>query len=160
MCVCFRKDLCSTSICSNSFLTRALYAFLLTLGIAAACLCLTGHVEQLLLRIPHLCETTDLNRWLDFSINQTGTTNTCQSFAGYSGAYRICFGFTIFHFVMAIILYRIRTINDCRNGLQNGFWFFKVIVIIGIIIGNFLWPISELNRGLRIEFFPKRDLIL
>jgi hypothetical protein len=103
------------------------------------------------MKVPHLCETNDLNRFLGFNINKTGTTNTCQSFAGYSGAYRICFGFTIFHTLMAIILYRIRTINDCRNGIQNGFWFFKIIIIMGIIITNFLWPISTFNRGVRIK---------
>jgi hypothetical protein len=148
LCFCFGKGLCSTSICTNSRLTRAVYALLLTLGIIAACLCLTGHVEKVLLKIPQLCKTNDLSRLLDFFINQTGTTNTCESFAGYSGAYRICFGFTVFHMIMAIILYRIRTINDWRNGIQNGFWFFKILIIIGIIIINFLWPVSEFNRSM------------
>ncbi len=114
----------------------------------AACLCLTGHVEKILMKVPHLCETNNLGHLLGFHINKTGTTNTCESFAGYSGAYRICFGFTIFHVIMSIILYRIRTLNDCRNGIQNGFWFFKILIIIGIIITNFLWPISKFNRGL------------
>jgi hypothetical protein len=53
---------------------------------------------------------------------------------------------------MAIILYRIRTVNDCRNGIQNGFWFFKIIIVIGIIISNFLWPITKFNRGWKEEF--------
>jgi hypothetical protein len=151
ICVCFRKGICSTSICTNSCLTRAIYALLLTLGIIAACLCLTGHIEKLLMKISHLCETNEFGRLLSFYINQTGTTNTCESFAGYSGAYRICFGFTIFHIIMAVILYRIQTINDWRNGIQNGFWFFKIIILIGIIITNFLWPISKFNRGLKRE---------
>jgi len=101
------------------------------------------------MKIPHLCEINDLNHLLGFNINKIGTTNTCESFAGYSGAYRICFGFTIFHIFMAIILYRIRTVNDWGNGIQNGFWFFKIIIIIGIIIINFLWPISKFNRSMK-----------
>jgi hypothetical protein len=60
MCVCFRKGLCSTSICTNSCLTRAVYALLLTLSVIAACLCLPGHFEKFLMKILHLCETNDL----------------------------------------------------------------------------------------------------
>jgi hypothetical protein len=149
ICFCFGRGLCSTSICTNSRLTRAAYALLLTLGVICACLCLTGHIEQFLMKIPQLCKTNDVSRLLGFDINQIGTTNTCKSFAGYSGAYRICFGFTVFHIIMALILYRIRTINDWRNGLQNGFWFFKILIIICIIIINFLWPVSEFNRSIK-----------
>jgi hypothetical protein len=159
MCTCFRRGLCSTSICSNSRLTRAVYAFFLTLGVISACLCLTGHAEKFLMKIPRLCQTNDLSQLLGFNLNRTGTTNTCESFAGYSGAYRICFGFTIFHLLMALILYRIRTINDCRNGIQNGFWFFKILIIIGTIITNFLWPISQFNRGLKDNKRKKKDFI-
>lgn len=107
------------------------------------------------MKIPNLCEPNELISLLGLSMNQTGTTNTCQSFAGYSGAYRICFGFTIFHLFMTIILYRIRTVNDWRNGIQNGFWSFKILIIIGIIISNFLWSISKFNRGFKIKFFSK-----
>jgi hypothetical protein len=122
---------------------------LLTLGVLGVCLCLTGHVEKLLLKIPYLCEKGALSDLVGFDRIQMGTTNTCESFAGYSGAYRICFGFTIFHLLMSIILYRIRTINDYRNGIQNGFWFFKILLIIGIIGTNFLWPIEKFDRGSR-----------
>ena len=143
ICVCFRQGLYSTSICTNSILTRAAYALLLTFGVLAACLCLSGHVEKLLMQIPYLCQI-DLLR---VGLNQIGTTNTCQSFAGYSGAYRICFGFTMFHTLMAMMLFRIRTVKDCRNGLQNGFWFFKVIIIMAMIVANFLWPVETFNQG-------------
>lgn len=148
ICVCFRQGLCSISI-----LTRAAYALLLTLGVLAACLCLSGHVEQLLLRIPYLCRI-DL---LQTDFNQIGTTNTCQSFAGYSGAYRICFAFTMFHTVMAIILFRIRTVKDCRNGIQNGFWLFKVMIIIAIIITNFLWSVEQFNQGTKLRIFTQNN---
>ena len=138
ICVCLGQGLCSTSS-----LTRAVYAFLLTVGVISACLCLTGHVENLLTQIPFLCQIDQFRS----GISQVGTTNTCQSFAGYSGAYRICFGFTMFHALMAILLYRIRTVKDCRNGLQNGFWFFKIVIIIAMIISNFLWSVESFNRG-------------
>lgn len=128
-------------ICSNSRLTRSVYALLLTLGVVFSCLCLTGHVEKLLLKIPSLC------RKLDWPFDSIGSIDTCLSFAGYSGAYRICFSFTIFHLIMSIILYRVRTTRDCRNGLQNGFWFFKILFLIGFCVLNFLWPVTTLNRS-------------
>ncbi|CAF3396813.1 unnamed protein product [Rotaria sp. Silwood1] len=63
ICVCFHKSLCSTLKCSNSLLTRVVYDLILTLTVIAACSC--------------------------FNIDQTGTTNTCESFAGYADVHRI-----------------------------------------------------------------------
>ncbi|CAF3358192.1 unnamed protein product [Rotaria sp. Silwood1] len=75
ICVCFHKSLCSTLKCSNSLLTRVVYDLILTLTVIAACSCLRGHTENILIRVLHLY--------------QTGTTNTCESFAGYADVHRI-----------------------------------------------------------------------
>ena len=101
--------------------------------------------------MPRLFHNRDLQRLLGWNRIQNGTTNTRQSFVGYSGAYRICFAFAVFHLFMALILFRTQTKQDLRNGLQNGFWFFKIVSIIGLIVTNFLWPIDEFNRSLRKE---------
>lgn len=160
ICTCCQKSFCSRSICAPSCLTRAVYAILLTFGIIASCLCLTGHVEKYLLKIPHICQSNELIIFSVIFINQTGTTNTCESFVGYSGAYRICFSFTIFHIIMTIILYRIRTVNDYRHGLQNGFWFFKILFIVIIIFSNFLWPISQFNRSMKEESISRKKQLV
>lgn len=132
-------------------MTRSVYALTLLIGVIAACLCLSGHVEEFLLKMPRLFHNRDLQRLLGWNRIQNGTTNTRQSFVGYSGAYRICFAFAVFHLFMALILFRTQTKQDLRNGLQNGFWFFKIVSIIGLIVTNFLWPIDEFNRSLRKE---------
>lgn len=45
-----------------------------------------------------------------------------------------------FFFLFTLIMVYVRTSNDIRSGLQNGFWFFKYVALIGICVGAFYIP--------------------
>ncbi|CAF1219438.1 unnamed protein product [Didymodactylos carnosus] len=86
-----------------------------------------------------LCIATTIPKLCKFiSDEKNGTTNTCESYAGYSGAYRICFGFTIFHVIMSLILYR------------GGFLF---IIIQMIFLIDFIYTVN--NRWLEKAYDGK-----
>ncbi|VDN10610.1 unnamed protein product [Dibothriocephalus latus] len=38
---------------------------------------------------------------------------------------------------MSLLMIRVTSSRDCRAHIQNGFWFFKIAIIIGIMIGAF-----------------------
>ena len=52
---------------------------------------------------------------------------------------------------MMILMLCVKRSKDPRSGIQNGFWFFKILIIIGICIGAFFIP----NHG----FAPSKYLI-
>jgi hypothetical protein len=47
---------------------------------------------------------------------------------------------TLFFLLMSIIMINVRSSNDFRAGIQNGFWAFKYLLIIGGMIGAFFIP--------------------
>ena len=54
--------------------------------------------------------------------------------------YRMCLILTIFFTLMAIIMINVKSSNDPRAGIQNGFWGIKYLIIIGGMIGAFWIP--------------------
>ncbi len=45
-----------------------------------------------------------------------------------------------FYLLFCLIMVYVRTSRDPRSGLQNGFWFFKYLALIGICVGAFYIP--------------------
>lgn len=64
----------------------------------------------------------------------------CDVVVGYQAVYRLSLIMTIFFTLMAIIMINVKTSNDPRAGIQNGFWGFKYLLIIGGMIGSFWIP--------------------
>ena len=54
--------------------------------------------------------------------------------------YRLCLIVTLFFTVMSIIMINVKSSKDPRAGIQNGFWGFKYLLIIGGMIGAFWIP--------------------
>ncbi|RXG60455.1 Serine incorporator 1 [Armadillidium vulgare] len=65
---------------------------------------------------------------------------------GYLAVYRMCFAMTMFFFAMAIIMIGVKSSKDPRAGIQNGFWAFKYLILIGIAIGAFFIPGGEFGQ--------------
>ncbi|VDN97334.1 unnamed protein product [Rodentolepis nana] len=73
--------------------------------------------------IPTLCPGTD--------------DDFCHLITGYGAVYRMCFSLVIFFFVFFLFTIRVQTSADFRARIHNGFWFFKILAIIGLMVGAF-----------------------
>merc|ERR1719369_346822 len=64
----------------------------------------------------------------------------CSQLVGYLAVYRVCFAVTCFFALMSLIMIGVKSSHDPRAGIQNGFWAFKFLIVVGIIIGAFFIP--------------------
>ncbi|XP_067666995.1 serine incorporator 3-like [Haliotis asinina] len=134
---CFGSAACSLccACCpstKNSTITRIAYAFLLLIGTVVAAIMLTPGIREQLDKIPMLC-----NPKLGYQI---GSGKVCDEVVGYLAVYRVCFAMAAFFFLFMLIMIKVSSSKDPRAGLQNGFWFFKILIIIGICVGAFFIP--------------------
>lgn len=95
-------------------------------------------MQDTLAQIPFLCKDVVPDLIVITDIN--ALVNDCSVFAGYSAVYRVCFGFTCFFALFAVIMVNVQSSKDPRGGIQNGFWLFKFMGIVGIIVGAFFIP--------------------
>ncbi|KAI3638899.1 hypothetical protein MIR68_003397 [Amoeboaphelidium protococcarum] len=61
---------------------------------------------------------------------------------GTLATYRITMALTLFHLIMALFTYGIRSTNDLRAGIQNGYWGIKFLVIVALTVTCFYLPNS------------------
>lgn len=66
---------------------------------------------------------------------------------GYLSVYRICFAMAAFFFLMSLIMIAVKSSKDPRAGIQNGFWFFKIIIMVGICVGAFFIPRGDFGKA-------------
>ncbi|CAF1658208.1 unnamed protein product, partial [Adineta ricciae] len=140
---CFGSTACSLccACCPatrNSLITRLAYGLLLLIGTIISGIFLMPDLPKILNKIPRLCKNST---W-----NDEGTVSgyiSCEEIVGYSSVYRIQFSFACFFFLMMILMAQVKQSKDFRSGIQNGFWFFKIIIIVGICCAMFFIP----NRG-------------
>jgi len=64
----------------------------------------------------------------------------CQAAVGYQAVYRLCLIVTLFFIVMSLIMLNVKSSNDPRAGIQNGFWGIKYIIIIASMVAAFWIP--------------------
>ena len=64
----------------------------------------------------------------------------CGEAVGYRAVYRLCLILTLFFMTMSILMIGVKTSNDPRAGLQNGFWGIKYLIIIASMIASFWIP--------------------
>uniref|UniRef100_A0A4W3IM51 Serine incorporator 3 n=1 Tax=Callorhinchus milii TaxID=7868 RepID=A0A4W3IM51_CALMI len=148
----FIPCLCSSAPCllciccpnsRNSTVTRLIYAFILLLGTFVACIMLLPGMEMQLKKIPGFCEDgfgTELP-------NIHGSVN-CDVLVSYKSVYRICFGMAVFFFIFSLLFVNVKSSRDPRAAIHNGFWFFKIAAIIGLIVGAFYIPEGPFTRAL------------
>ncbi|NXU45511.1 SERC4 protein, partial [Drymodes brunneopygia] len=111
--------------------TRILYTLLHVLASAVCCLMLSRTVAQAITeKVPFsvvLCQ------------HLPGATD-CERLVGSSAVYRVCFGTACFHLAQAALLLNVRSSSDCRAQLHNGFWFLKLLVLVGLWAASFFIP--------------------
>ena len=64
----------------------------------------------------------------------------CNQFIGFLAVYRVCMAVASFFFLLSIIFLCVWSSKDPRSYLQNGFWCFKWLVVIGLIVAFFFIP--------------------
>lgn len=109
-----------------------MYGIFLLLGTVIAAVMLSPGLEEKLMKIPGLCTTIPGQGdepWMD-----------CNGAVGYRAVYRICFALVSFFFLMSLIMIGVKSSQDPRSGIQNGFWGIKFLVVVGIAIGAFFMP--------------------
>ncbi|XP_075384833.1 serine incorporator 3 [Tenrec ecaudatus] len=120
----------------SSVLTRFAYAIILFLGTAVSCIMLTEGMEAHLKKIPGFCEGGFKIKMAD-AIQEE---EDCNVLVSYKAVYRISFALAIFFFSFFLLTLKVKTSQDPRAWIHNGFWFFKIAALIGIMVGSFYIP--------------------
>ncbi|CAF1053054.1 unnamed protein product [Adineta steineri] len=134
---CFGSAACSLCcICCpstrNSLITRLAYGLLLLIGTIISWVLLTPDFVKILAKIPGLCKGKILD-----DIEALKGYMSCERFVGYRNVYRIQFSFACFFLLMMFLMLFVKRSKDPRSKIQNGFWFFKILIITGICTGFF-----------------------
>ncbi|CAK8692505.1 serine incorporator 1-like [Clavelina lepadiformis] len=122
--------------CKNSTSSRIVYALLLFVGTVAACIMLIPGLEEKLKQIPTFCEGGAGTGGL----SPTSGLVNCDILAGYLAVYRVCFALAGFFALFCLLMICVKSSRDPRAKIHNGFWFFKILILIGITVGAFFIP--------------------
>nr|XP_045007125.1 serine incorporator 2 [Jaculus jaculus] len=101
---------------------------------------LSPGVESQLYKLPWVCEDEAqspvvLRGHLD-----------CGSLLGFRAVYRMCFAMAAFFFLFTLLMVCVRSSRDPRAAIQNGFWFFKFLIFVGITVGAFYIPDGSFSK--------------
>lgn len=139
---CFGSAACSCCCaacpsCKNSTAARIGYSLMLIMGSVVAAIFLSPGLRGALDDIPGLCK--------DFiGLDKFGVPSQkyqfCDEMVGYLSVYRVCFAMAAFFVLFSLIMINVKSSKDPRSHIQNGFWFFKFLILIGICVGAFFIP--------------------
>ncbi|KAL7381937.1 hypothetical protein ABVT39_013831 [Epinephelus coioides] len=135
-CLCGSASCLLSSCCPSSYsstISRLAFSFLLLLGTMVSVIMILPGMEEHLKKIPGFCLG-------GLSIPGIENKVNCDIIVGYKSVYRMCFAMACFFFLFSIIMIRVRSSKDPRAAIQNGFWFFKFLVLLGITVGAFFIP--------------------
>ncbi|XP_010629762.1 serine incorporator 3 isoform X1 [Fukomys damarensis] len=137
-CLCGSASCLLCSCCpnsKNSTVTRFIYAAILFLGTAVSYIMQIKSIETELKKIPGFCEGGFKIKVADLKVDKD-----CDVLVGYKAIYRINFALAIFFFALCLLMLKVKTSKDPRAAIHNGFWFFKIAALIGIMVGSFYIP--------------------
>ncbi|CAI5689930.1 unnamed protein product [Oreochromis niloticus] len=143
-CLCGSASCLLSSCCPstyNSTISRLAFSFLLLLGTLVSIIMILPGMEENLKKIPGFCVGGSSIIGIENKVN-------CDIIVGYKSVYRMCFAMACFFFLFSIIMIRVRSSKDPRAAIQNGFWFFKFLVLVGITVGAFFIPDGDFNTAL------------
>ena len=117
--------------------TKILYCLTLLIGAGLMAVMLIPEIQRNLQKI-----FRDFNATcIDLNIGQN-----CMKLTGYMAAYKISFSVTFFFLSMGFLTLGVTSSKGVRAYIHNGFWFFKIMAIVTVIVATFVIPISHLNK--------------
>nr|XP_019946472.1 PREDICTED: serine incorporator 1-like [Paralichthys olivaceus] len=140
-CLCGSASCLLSSCCPSTFnstISRLAFSFLLMLGTMVSVIMILPGMEEHLKKIPGFCVGGTTIPGIANKVN-------CDIIVGYKSVYRMCFAMACFFFLFSIIMIRVRSSKDPRASIQNGFWFFKFLVLVGLTVGAFFIPDGDFN---------------
>ncbi|CAF1414958.1 unnamed protein product [Rotaria magnacalcarata] len=143
---CFGNAFCSLCCaacpsCKGSTSSRIAYGLILLGGLITSCIMLIPGLEKTLAKIPALCSGgSKLVNIPSIPSMPSIPSIDCSKIVGFLAVYRLSFGMTIFFFLLSLIMINVKTSRDFRAKIQNGFWAFKLLILIGFVIAAFFIP--------------------
>ncbi|CAB3398917.1 unnamed protein product [Caenorhabditis bovis] len=139
---CFGSAACSLccSACPtnrNSTSTRIMFAIMLFASTIIASIMLSPGIQNKLAE----------NKWFCEGLNEYAGIN-CAHAVGYQAVYRVCGGTASFFLIFMCFMFGVKSSKDSRSTVQNGFWFFKYLLLIGLILGFFFMRSDGLSTPL------------
>uniref|UniRef100_A0A667Z0G1 Serine incorporator 2 n=1 Tax=Myripristis murdjan TaxID=586833 RepID=A0A667Z0G1_9TELE len=125
---------------NNSTITRLVFSFFLLLGTMVSVIMILPGMEAELRKIPGFCQDGSTIPGFENQVN-------CDVIVGYKSVYRMCFAMACFFFLFSAIMINVRSSKDPRAAIQNGFWFFKFLILVGITVGAFFIPDGTFHTG-------------
>ncbi|MEE6503399.1 hypothetical protein FKM82_004813 [Ascaphus truei] len=84
--------------------------------------------------------------WVSLLCKHLPGGTDCDIFLGYSAVYRVCFGTASFYFIHAVFLVNVKSTQDFRAMVHNGFWFLKLLILVGMCVAAFFIPSEPFIR--------------
>ncbi|KAF6773067.1 hypothetical protein AHF37_08382 [Paragonimus kellicotti] len=128
--------------CKSSTSSRIMFSIILILTTILSAIALIPQVRVGLTKIPALCTPFKLGV-INTNI-QSGLD--CEAITGFGAVYRLCFATAMFYFLFFLLMLCVRSSRDPRAKIQSGFWFFKFLIWIALIVGAFFIPVEGFTQ--------------
>ena len=113
-----RSFCCTCCGLKRATVTRVNYTLFLLL-VTVLCFVLSApRMRDKLNAIPHFC-------------NEMVNSKSCDNLVGYTAVYRVCFGTALFYFFLSVTSIRVKSVDEIRARIHNGFWYIKFLLLIG-----------------------------
>ena len=124
---CACSSICGLAARNSSTRAKFRYCSFLLLATVTCVIVMIPGLRAKIDKIPNLC-------------TKVVSPDTCDKFVGFGAVYRIIFAVTAFHFILALLTFRVKKVNSFRARLNNGLWFVKMGLIFGLTLATFYIP--------------------